>query len=862
MSETASTSSSPQSASDDASARLVALKQRLNAVSTKHASALSLSPLSPTNNGSTGDIAILPPNTKGTTTTGTSKATTGSATDVISSAHSWFSRQSDHLQMLDSAVSTEAVKSVATTGTGTGPTTGPTATTTTTASNTLPLTTGVTSNTTTTATSSNTASKSATSSSTTTAGYFTSRIFSNLPSSLSKNSLTGNSAHSSTMSLDSQPISQTNLPDSDPNCLCQSIMSFSDPRRCVKCGGGMKPVIRIVEQKMAAETQSEKSRKLLESANSRQAESTSEMSRLREKSEMLEEMLDHKQYELTQIKRDLETLGEKLIDEIEKRAELQHSKETVQDELEELTKSLFEEANSMVANEARQRHEVQAREQSMAAELGETKIRLQMEQAQLRELRIRMAEVQKEQVRLQVATTTTGYSSNTAGSTSRLQQQSSALGSSLSASSAQDLSGTKGDHAETSLRIETNQMHSQVHPYHLIDSQLFVHFEEFLHFASKAKVNKLHSLVFMRNVLEDDVTPCLRFGGNPRTSTKKFIDAIVAHTCFVEQMSLDQMEELKTRDARQTQLAAEKEHAARHPEASADGNSHSGSSHAATEPKHQSQKASTPGQGLFSKTVIERLTHALSSANLPGMSLGDKTLAGPAGCSTCGRDEEYRFHFRISDVSEDTWFPICLNCRDRLVAVCDFYSFVRDMRQGLYTTRPAQDLYMEVLSLKSAMFYARIGVAQVENKHEIFRNIKPVRPNSALAVGLQSYLSSAFPSSALKALDEGSPTLASSVSDTMPLALYQERLHRKGASSAMAEIKEKTETVTSSLADDHTNHIPPDASTEPEKSDPVSAHSGHSVPLEISTTPISPVLIVPVRTSSFPSSPVTASLSQ
>ncbi|KAJ1334308.1 hypothetical protein BSLG_008143 [Batrachochytrium salamandrivorans] len=752
MSETASTSSSPQSASDDASARLVALKQRLNAVSTKHASALSLSPLSPTNNGSTGDIAILPPNTKGTTTTGTSKATTGSATDVISSAHSWFSRQSDHLQMLDSAVSTEA------------------------------------------------------------------------------NSLTGNSAHSSTMSLDSQPISQTNLPDSDPNCLCQSIMSFSDPRRCVKCGGGMKPVIRIVEQKMAAETQSEKSRKLLESANSRQAESTSEMSRLREKSEMLEEMLDHKQYELTQIKRDLETLGEKLIDEIEKRAELQHSKETVQDELEELTKSLFEEANSMVANEARQRHEVQAREQSMAAELGETKIRLQMEQAQLRELRIRMAEVQKEQVRLQVATTTTGYSSNTAGSTSRLQQQSSALGSSLSASSAQDLSGTKGDHAETSLRIETNQMHSQVHPYHLIDSQLFVHFEEFLHFASKAKVNKLHSLVFMRNVLEDDVTPCLRFGGNPRTSTKKFIDAIVAHTCFVEQMSLDQMEELKTRDARQTQLAAEKEHAARHPEASADGNSHSGSSHAATEPKHQSQKASTPGQGLFSKTVIERLTHALSSANLPGMSLGDKTLAGPAGCSTCGRDEEYRFHFRISDVSEDTWFPICLNCRDRLVAVCDFYSFVRDMRQGLYTTRPAQDLYMEVLSLKSAMFYARIGVAQVENKHEIFRNIKPVRPNSALAVGLQSYLSSAFPLSALKALDEGSPTLASSVSDTMPLALYQERLHH--------------------------------ASTEPEKSDPVSAHSGHSVPLEISTTPISPVLIVPVRTSSFPSSPVTASLSQ
>ncbi|KAH9245103.1 hypothetical protein BASA81_017440 [Batrachochytrium salamandrivorans] len=157
----------------------------------------------------------------------------------------------------------------------------------------------------------------------------------------------------------------------------------------------------------------------------------------------------------------------------------------------------------------------------MAAELGETKIRLQMEQAQLRELRIRMAEVQKEQVRLQVA---------------KPQQ---VIAVTLQAA-------------------------------HLVFSNslllwLFVHFEEFLHFASKAKVNKLHSLVFMRNVSGRRCDSMSAIGGNPRTSTKKLFDAIVAHTCFVEQMSLDQRRSSRHAIARQTQWLPRRKHAARHP---------------------------------------------------------------------------------------------------------------------------------------------------------------------------------------------------------------------------------------------------------------------------------------------------------
>lgn len=45
-------------------------------------------------------------------------------------------------------------------------------------------------------------------------------------------------------------------------------------------------------------------------------------------------------------KRDMQIMGEKLIDEIEQRSELQHSHEAVKDELENLTKDLFEEGGS------------------------------------------------------------------------------------------------------------------------------------------------------------------------------------------------------------------------------------------------------------------------------------------------------------------------------------------------------------------------------------------------------------------------------------------------------------------------------------------------------------------------------------
>ncbi|KAJ3121555.1 hypothetical protein HK101_006729, partial [Irineochytrium annulatum] len=61
--------------------------------------------------------------------------------------------------------------------------------------------------------------------------------------------------------------------------------------------------------------------------------------------------------------------------------------------------------------------------------------------------------------------------------------------------------------------------------------------------------------------------------------------------------------------------------------------------------------------------------------------------------------------------ADDPWCVICPQCRDRLVAVCDFYDFIRHVRQGLYSTRRSEDLWMEVVQLKRRMWYARVGAA-------------------------------------------------------------------------------------------------------------------------------------------------------
>ncbi|KAI9337666.1 hypothetical protein DFJ73DRAFT_848668 [Zopfochytrium polystomum] len=489
------------------------------------------------------------------------------------------------------------------------------------------------------------------------------------------------------------------------SCPCCLVIDADDPSFCRQCKGHFVEVIRLQLERDSVQAVLNDEKTRLESLNAKEEMARQDAAKLSERVGELEKLMDAKAEEQARLQMDLQRMGEKIIEEIEKRAELQVSRDTLQDELEELTKSLFEEANVMVADEARKRHHHETREKTLEQELADLKVELQMEQLQLRELQIKMEE------------------SQAAAATRHRQHQQSEGSRPLSQS-------------------------ISLAPEDIIDPMLLMEFQDFLKHGPTVKLNKIHTLPFMKNVIDDDVTPCLRFGGNPRTSTKRLMDAILMNSCFVEEMSPSQISAL------QYQHQCLKEAA---DPGSPNAPSRSGARRASSMDPDKAgviaavaASMSTPTQSIFQKTVLERLsttwsiaTTSSNASNLPPSIVVD-------GCSTCGRIGPTRHHFKISELASDTWSPICGSCRDRLVSVCEFYNFVRHVRQGLYSTRRHEDLFQEVLSLKRKMFFSRMGAFPFLAAERSLNTRQLLRPDSQLLKDFE--IASASNSPALSAL--------------------------------------------------------------------------------------------------------------
>jgi hypothetical protein len=78
------------------------------------------------------------------------------------------------------------------------------------------------------------------------------------------------------------------------------------------------------------------------------------------------------------------------------------------------------------------------------------------------------------------------------------------------------------------------------------------------------------------------------------------------------------------------------------------------------------------------------------------------------GCQLCLSKTMVTFRFRLSEKSD--WIYIDNVCRQKLVSVCDYYAFIRNILDGLYTSQIPQSLYNENLILKAKMFQARVGM--------------------------------------------------------------------------------------------------------------------------------------------------------
>ncbi|CAO3612111.1 unnamed protein product [Cunninghamella blakesleeana] len=215
-------------------------------------------------------------------------------------------------------------------------------------------------------------------------------------------------------------------------------------------------------------------------------------------------------------------------------------------------------------------------------------------------------------------------------------------------------------------------------------------FQQFVHSSSNVPLKKLYQFAYMKYCQLEDVEPCLRFGPHSRLSVKKMMDYLLHQPCFIEQMSIQSMNE--TNDQPVTTMIP----------------------------------SSVAQRSLIWDRWQNSLTSSHSNSNLNNSSKSKSstttTMITPIGCAACGRPKENNhennnnintlyYQFKLDE--KDDWLPIDQYCRDRLVAVCEFFVFIRNIHLRLYTHRSIDDLYSENIRLRLQMFYSRMGALPV-----------------------------------------------------------------------------------------------------------------------------------------------------
>ncbi|KAI8997721.1 hypothetical protein BDB01DRAFT_772157 [Pilobolus umbonatus] len=342
----------------------------------------------------------------------------------------------------------------------------------------------------------------------------------------------------------------------------------------------------------------------------------------------LRQELNTRNHQLQRLELDLQTLNQKYVAEIERVSNIQHEKDMVEQELEELSRKLFEEANAMVAAEKRARWQ-------METKLGQAQEQLLAEQTQLHELRRRLLTEEADDAEL--------------NKKRQLYESGNDYETSLSRhASTKNNHGIQQESQSASIiGLPIYRINDQYHFMKSIDETPLETFKEFTVLASTQghPVKKLNQTPFMKYCLHEDIEPCLRFGPDSKLSVKKLIDYLSRQACFIERIA-------------------------------------------------EGEYITTNSQ--INKPIWERFS--------------SRPIIIANSCSACGRSADpthYPLNYRFRLDESDVWLPIDQYCRDRLVAVCEFFVFIRNIQMTLYSDRTIEDLYIENIRLRLQMFYSR-----------------------------------------------------------------------------------------------------------------------------------------------------------
>ncbi|CAO3664739.1 unnamed protein product [Rhizopus stolonifer] len=426
----------------------------------------------------------------------------------------------------------------------------------------------------------------------------------------------------------SSPIKQRK-----PDCACHHILVSKDSQHCALCDDIIPTLSELQQDKEKRRQELDQSHNALSIEQGRRKTLEQDVATLNKKCEESTKRLYERTEQQTALERDLKALTEKYELERAEAKKARQAKQDVENELEELSQKLFEEANDMVANEKREKHQIQIQLKHLQDELKSCKEQMEAEEMQLRELKKKMANVNEKRV---------------SGNSHLFEEDD------LSTCTSEEDYGVdkKASRDLSELLTPTNR---ETNFEEDIDPWVLQEFQDLVESSESVVTRKIHSVAYMKHSLTEDIEPCLRFGPHSRLVPKKLYEAMLLNTCFIEEAPYGYAQDQAKR------------------------------------PWDEPLKVSA------GKSMIWEL---LSASSQPNSHL--------TGCQACGRDSvELPYRFRISML--DDWACVDRYCRDRLVSVCEFYTFIRNVRQGYYNGRNILDLYQESVRLKLQMFYARVG---------------------------------------------------------------------------------------------------------------------------------------------------------
>ncbi|XP_020899076.1 guanine nucleotide exchange factor for Rab-3A-like [Exaiptasia diaphana] len=108
----------------------------------------------------------------------------------------------------------------------------------------------------------------------------------------------------------------------------------------------------------------------------------------------------------------------------------------------------------------------------------------------------------------------------------------------------------------------------------------------------------------------------------------------------------------------------------------------------------------------FPNRELANAIHAAIENNVLSM----ETIRTKPMFRRCALTDATRFcRHRVKLSDNQDWINICRNSRDRIAAVCDFYTYIRYIQKGLVKA-DATEIYWEIMRLRHKMTEARLGL--------------------------------------------------------------------------------------------------------------------------------------------------------